>query len=144
MVKNTQSDRTWSGPDQLLAPLHRLHLDERLVVSFFFAFSRFEFALKQIGCLQNEKPGSDASPNWTRFSKRIAHVYDPDATPQLSEAVDYILSEAPKKQIVLSDSSLGWQETPEMREDTDWVLTLVRRVRNNPFHRGKYAGSPAE
>ncbi len=138
------SDTVWKVPDRLLAPLQRLRLEEDLAVSFFFAFSRFEFALKQVGCLRFETPGSDALPDWPKFGKRIEAQYDPKRNPNLSEAVNYLLRRAPKKQVVHPGPTLGWKDTPVGREDIGWVLTLVARVRNNLFHGGKYTGSPNE
>jgi hypothetical protein len=140
-----RSSHTFQGiPERLLAPLQRLHLEEDLIVTFFFAFSRFEFALKQAGFLTKEQIGADAQPNWTEFAKKIQRSYDAHNDVELAEAVNYLLTKRPRKQVVAEGHSVDWKDTPEERLDMDWILTLVKRVRNNLFHGGKYAGSVGE
>ncbi len=146
MTRSRTFDRSEKVPERLLEPMERFHLDKELIADFFFAFSRFEFALKQAGYLESIQAGADARPDWTCFSKRINAVCNFDESPELRKAVDYLLSDAkaPKKQVVQADGSLDWKTTPTGRKDIEWVLILVRRVRNNLFHGGKYTGSLSE
>ena len=49
----------------------------------------------------------------------------------------------PKRQIVREDGSLTWEDLK--RENVTairWLLKIVRRVRNNLFHGGKYPYTP--
>ncbi len=135
---------------QLLRPLQRAHLDGNLITEFFFVFSRFEFALKRAGFVKkpkrkpkpNAKPPS-AEPDWDAFGDNIEQLYESDKNPKLARAVHYLLTEPPKRQIVRDDGSLGWEAlTEENVTEIIWLLRLVRRVRNNLFHGGKYPYTP--
>src|SRR5262249_51711738 len=78
-------------------------------------------------------------PAWDRFASKYSSVFDPAATPQLSVACDYFMSQPPRKQI-RDGHSLGWSE-PQIRVDEPlltWLLLMVRSVRNNLFHGGKF------
>lgn len=133
-------ERVGSGPRGILRPLRRAHLDSNLITEFFFVFSRFEYALKCAGYL---KPGRNAMPNWDAFGSDVEESYNPEESLELAEAVQYLLSEPPKRQIVLDDGSLDWEPLPrENISDIRWLLRLVSRVRNNLFHGGKYPYRP--
>ncbi len=146
MERISTFQRSAAVPERLLKPMNRFHLNERLLADFLFVFSRFEFALKQAGFLVSSQAGADAKPDWTCFAKRISAAYKSDDRPELRAAVEFLLSSnsAPRKQVVQSDGTLGWERTQTQRRDIDWVLILVRRVRNNLFHGGKYVGSFSE
>lgn len=125
----------------LLGPLRRANLDSNLIMEFFFVFSRFEYALKCAGFVKPNR--RNAEPNWDAFGESIGERYNPKESSELARAVDYLLSEPPKRQIVLDDGSLDWE--PIARDnipETRWLLRLVSRVRNNLFHGGKYPYSP--
>jgi len=126
---------------RLSRPLRHAHLDRNLITEFFFVFSRFEYALKRAGFLKPNR--RSAEPDWDTFGDALEQKYNSDETPQLSSSVDYLLSEPPKRQIVQEDGSLGWD--PDKRgSETEivWLLLLVRRIRNNLFHGGKYPYMP--
>lgn len=56
-----------------------------------------------------------------------------------------MLREPPQKQVVTTtDRSLGWQANTKRSEegDAEYLLRLVRDVRNNLFHGGKYPDRP--
>ena len=122
-------------------PLRRAHLDINLITEFFFVFSRFEYALKRAGFVKRDR--RNAEPNWDAFADSIERRYDPNESPKVARAVNYLLSEPPKRQIVENDNSLGWKDSNRDNEtEIRWVLLLVRRVRNNLFHGGKYPYTP--
>jgi len=105
------------------------HLDEGLVLRFFAAFSRFEYALKAVN--------GAADPNWVAFAKAVEEQFAAlrMQDEQLREAVDALLVKPPRKQT----SSQEW-DTPAPQgapASALNLLLLVRRVRNNLFHGGK-------
>lgn len=104
---------------------------------FFRTFSRMEYALKATGFFGKDKRRAEA--DWTRFAEEVQEALAM-ADEEVRKAVDFILSEPPKKQVIV-DGRLQWDSTPPSAEDeADRVLLYVRRVRNNLFHGGKFNG----
>jgi hypothetical protein len=114
--------------------------DRELVLQFFAYFSRFEYSLKRAGFL---KSGAKAEPNWDTYANtlrgRFADVHD----SVFRDAVTFLLKEPPKTQTV-SGKSLDWRDTvqKEGEQHERYVLRLVRTIRNNLFHGGKYPLGP--
>jgi len=113
-----------------------LAVDRERVLDFFAYFSRFEYSLKRSGFL---KPGAKAQPNWDAFANSLHGCFAGVQDPAFHKAVDFLRREPPKTQLV-SGTQLGWADTnPGSGEhDENYVLRLVRTVRNNLFHGGKY------
>jgi hypothetical protein len=114
-----------------------ISIDRDLVFDFFLRFSRFEFALKVTGyALGND---TKVTPDWDRFIRDISSNFLKTRTPELAQACDYFLLNPPKKQ-VLANRSLGWSTTLpcDPARESELLVKLVRRVRNNLFHGGKY------
>lgn len=113
-------------------------LDE-LAFNFFTEFARCEYCLKAVGLRKNAR---NAEPDWRAFAAEV-EVMDVIEEPQSSEiktAIEYFLTNPPKKQIIV-DGRLDWDEQlPSHRSKADLVLQLVCRVRNNLFHGGKFNG----
>ena len=117
--------------------------DKDLAVSFFLMFSRFEYALKRAGYL---KPNAHyASADWGRFAREHESQFQRLAKPdELLEAVQYLRTRPPKKQIVVN-GQISWDDGPVTscaEGSLQWLLVMVRRVRNNLFHGGKYPYAP--
>jgi len=116
-----------------------------LVLQFFITFSRFEYALKRAGFVKNGAYGN-ASPDWQRFAKKrleaqLASIPDTEFT----EAKSYLLQKPPQRQTyVKSNKSMQWQNNTKRSEEgeVEYLLRLVRDVRNNLFHGGKYPEKP--
>ncbi len=130
------------GRRQISRPLRNARLDRNLITDFFFfAFSRFEYALKHAGYLKPNRRG--AEPDWDAFGDAIEQRYSIRESPELAKAVRYLLDEPPKRQVVRDDGSLDWEDLPEENvKEIRWLLLLIRRVRNNLFHGGKYPYMP--
>ena len=113
---------------------------DRLVNDFFRTFARFEYALKVTRFYR--RTGDDAAqPDWTAFARSVSDALNKPADASLGEAIEYILHCPPRKQVI-RDDTLGWIEgmpTPRPGDRADLVLMLVRRVRNNLFHGGKFS-----
>ena len=112
-------------------------IDRDLVLEFFLRFSRFEFALKVSGYADGDT--TRVSPAWDRFARDIAEMFDKGRTPDLQSACEYYLLNPPMKQ-VLANGTLSWStDLPvEPNREVELLIGLVRRVRNNLFHGGKY------
>jgi hypothetical protein len=116
-----------------------------LVLQFFVTFSRFEYALKRAGFVKNGAYGN-ASPDWQRFANEKGNALLDDPTDiEFTEACSFLLREPPRKQIVVaSHRSLQWQKNTKRSGEgnVEYLLRLVKDVRNNLFHGGKYPYEP--
>lgn len=120
-----------------MEPYHNSSLDN-LAVRLFREFARFEYALKAAGYLVNRD--GDAKPNWTAFAITVEHAIDGPVPGEFREAIDYLLTNPPKKQVA-RNGVLQWEEPGEATNSiSDQVLLHVRRVRNNLFDGGKFNG----
>ncbi len=116
-----------------------------IVLQFFVAFSRFEYALKRAGFVKGDRH-NNASADWCRFANerlptRLADIMDPEFT----EASLYLLHEPPGKQIFYEAGRIvRWQANSQRSREceAEYLLRLVKDVRNNLFHGGKYPDGP--
>lgn len=114
--------------------------DSELVAQFFVVFSRFEYALKRAGFVRSDTH-NNALPHWSRFAREKGDALLDDTTDrEFIEARDFLLRAPPQRQIVAEDGSLQWQANTRRSGESDarYLLRLVRDVRNNLFHGGKY------
>ncbi len=111
--------------------------DKERVWLFFLAFSRFEFALKRSGFACGSADGVE--PAWDRFASKHRHAFDPKSDARLKDACDYFISHPPQKQI-LDGNTLSWVESHPLGNNPllCWLVSVLRRVRNNLFHGGKF------
>lgn len=113
--------------------------DRELAWYFFILFARFEYALKrdhrylQAGI-------DDAKPNWDKFASDHESLLKPCSSTHLAAAVEYFLNEPPRKQL-RKDSVMIWSD-PQHHDRKEpllkWLLRMIRCVRNNLFHGGKF------
>lgn len=109
----------------------------KLCYEFFREFARYEYCLKAAGFLCDKRV---AQVNWDRYAMEVTHVFDSPEDTALKAAIEYFLEFPPKKQIV-KDGMLAWDNTPlEEKIIAKKILILIRRVRNNLFHGGKFNG----
>jgi hypothetical protein len=117
-----------------------------LILRFFVTFSRFEYALKRAGFVRGDR--NDALPDWSTFAKEKGNaLFDGPQDNEFIDARAFLFREPPKKQIkrvTASGTSLGWQVNTHGsgESDAEYLLRLVRAVRNNLFHGGKYPDAP--
>ena len=116
--------------------LANVALDHDLLFEFFLTFARFEFALKAAGFVMGNL--REAKPDWPGFGKSI-DLASARLDPKCGAAVDYLWLHPPWRQVV-TPNGLAWDSTVGFAklERMDQVLDLVRRVRNNLFHGGKF------
>jgi hypothetical protein len=119
-------------------------VDRELLLRFFLEFSRFEYALKASGMFKRHRPRENrfpkAEPDWDSFAASLRDTFEPKATEELERACEYINDSPPNHQIV-ADGDLMWQ-TPaavDGEAEIQFLLRMVRTVRNNLFHGAKYS-----
>ena len=107
---------------------------EKVAVSFFYRYSRFEFALKESGYLKYSDPGVRAEPDWRNFTRKRCGEY------RASDEARELIYAAPKRQVVATGERLEWKDVDLSRcpGDLGKVVRLVQTVRNNLFHGGKH------
>lgn len=113
-------------------------VDKDLVLEFLVAVSRMEYALKRAGFAKSRQDGF-ISICWKDFAKKIEKNFDATRSTQLLEAVEHLKTKSPKLQVI-SNKTLDWQPIKPKHEESElqFALRLVRTVRNNLFHGGKY------
>ena len=112
--------------------------DRDRVFRFFAVFSRTECALKRSGFLRAGSHGQ-AEPDWNRYSDNIAPGLASLDDAAFVEQRDYLLSNPPRRQVP-DGPSVKWTSNPQRNDETDarYLMRVVRDVRNNLFHGGKY------
>jgi hypothetical protein len=117
-----------------------LRIDKNLVLNFLTVFSRFEYTLKRMGYLRANDGG--ILVDWDRFASTYQTSYEALDKKIIEEQLTYLLNEPPKKQRII-EGSLRWtdQARPSRENNLIDILNLVRRVRNNLFHGGKFSDS---
>lgn len=116
--------------------LANITLDHDLLFEFFLTFARIEFALKATGFVVANL--REAKPDWARFGQSV-DLAKARQDPKCAAAVEYLEAHPPRRQVVTA-SELDWDAAVGFGrlERMDHVLELVRRVRNNLFHGGKF------
>ena len=116
----------------------RVDFDRELVFKFFTVFSLFEYALRQAGYCATGRSG-EAQPNWEDFANAIHPQFDPQGNQTLTTAVDYMLNHPVMKQVPRNNALVFIQrQRPHNMNNTLWISILIRGVRNNLFHGGKF------
>ncbi len=106
--------------------------DKELIFSFFVIFSRFEYALKCAGFVRDV--GRGAEVDWEAYEKSITGKFS-----AIKNSFKGLTNDPPRKQI-LGKTGLEWGiiKKNETKSYESYLLLLVKAVRNNLFHGGKY------
>lgn len=116
----------------------KVDFDRDLVFKFFTVFSLFEYALKIAG-FRTIKQNGEVQPNWNSFANNIHQRFNHQATAELAGAVNYLLNRPVMIQVVQNaNSGFAQRIRPQNISDTVWLSMLIRGVRNNLFHGGKF------
>jgi hypothetical protein len=124
-------------------------VDKDLLLNFFLIFSRFEYALKNSGFFVRHPTDGPrlpmAEPDWHRYAVSLRTSFDSGATIELKEACDYLLDSPPNKQVI-ANNSVAWETPvrPEHESYIEFILRMVRYIRNNLFHGGKHSNDVHE
>ncbi len=127
-----------------------MRINRELIFEFFLAFSCFEFALKNAGFARprekrNHGRHPSAEPGWDAFAATLRDAFQRKRKPELDQACEYMLSNPPMEQ-VLTNTGLAWDANSpcDSVSEVECLLRLVRRVRNNLFHGGKFSNEAFE
>ena len=107
---------------------------EKLSFSFFYKYSRFEFALKEHGYLRHSRLGCSAMPGWHEFAKDLCGEYR--MSPEAAELIGL----APNSQVIAANGRLQWKKVnlDTCLSELEKIMLVVQTVRNKLFHGGKY------
>lgn len=107
-----------------------------LANDFFRDFARYEYCLKRVGL---RKESRNAKACWKRYAAEVKGVFS-NATGEVEAAINYFKESPPHKQVV-ENGELEWSDRlPDHNNDSELILLLICRVRNNLFHGGKFNG----
>lgn len=111
-------------------------IPERLALEFLGTFARCEYALKGSGFAKGGANSVEA--DWDSFAREVDWHFRRINDPAFRAAVDLLLNEPPRKQ-VLKNGHLEWKQAPPDAKlpKAQQTLLMVRRVRNNLFHGAK-------
>ena len=125
-------------PSSAVAALGALAPNADLVFLFFAFFSRFECALKRPGFLR--ETNGRAEPDWDNYANSLRDRFADVDDQAFQDAVAFLVKAPPQRQVVDNNNTLGWEDTPQGQGEhrEGYVLRLLRIVRNNLFHGGKY------
>jgi len=86
-----------------------------------------------------------AAADRDRITQRCGKAFKGTEEEALVEGIKYLLEHPPKKQAIIR-GTLSWQDSQPDRNSPmlQNLLVLVRRVRNNLFHGGKFPGGPVK
>lgn len=115
--------------------------DGERVLEFFANFSRFEYAMKRAGYVKSDRYGN-ALADWAKFAEKHKGRLDAIMDENLREATQYLRGTPPERQVLNRlDNNVQWRKnSPRGGESEEqYVLRLVRDVRNNLFHGAKYS-----
>lgn len=86
-----------------------------------------------------------AEPDWRGFGKSIRGRFRDVSAHGFHESVRTLKYLSPQRQVV-RDGHLRWESVKQQDHDSEeeFVLRLVKTVRNNLFHGGKYPDGPIE
>ena len=115
--------------------------DRSRAIVFFLFFSRFEYALKRAGYVAASE---EAKADWNRYARENPAMFEKILASSAGKAAAFLQSAPPKKQVV-TDRRLDWKvDNYSAKFDLERLFTLVRRIRNNLFHGGKFPAGPEE
>jgi hypothetical protein len=118
--------------------LSHLTVNPKLALEFLAVFSRFEFALK-VTTFRRAGEG-EAKADWIAFANAVANSFNPNRTPELADAFAYLTSQ-PLRRFAVEHGTLDWFvfNLPGDASQPEKVVRLIRQVRNNLFHGGRFA-----
>lgn len=116
---------------------HLHGVDRPLVHAFFAEFAAAEYRLKAAGFIRSSS--DDAQADWAAYAHAIQQRFRSRKPQQTAKAWRFLSENPPRKQVVRK-KALAWAATerPNGASDAEYGLLLVRRVRNNLFHGGKF------
>lgn len=91
-----------------------------------------------------EKARYDAKADWDSFARNeeVVQWYNEIDDSVIKDNIGYLLKEPPKKQMII-DGNFDWVVVPlpDSSSEAELLFLYIRRIRNNLFHGGKFAGN---
>ena len=117
--------------------------NKSLVYNFLVAFSVFEYSLKELGLASQS--GNYLKIKWKSFVDGISSDFEniENLPNQLQDAINYLFEHSPREQF-FNGRNIEWKATSQDVTETNarWLLRILKTVRNNLFHGGKYPYDP--
>jgi hypothetical protein len=119
----------------------RFAADRDLVLCFIGVFSRLEYCLKVTRFRQ--RGDGEARADWSAFVQAAEARFNPEESKELAEAYEY-LTGSPPRLLEVKNGDVLWADYVERGASrVDEVVWIVKRIRNNLFHGGKFAYDPS-
>lgn len=84
-----------------------------------------------------------ADADWERYAPSLQGQFAGVKDVEFLKAIEFLKRQPPKKQVVGASGDIEWSATNQgSQTDAQYVFVLVRRIRNNLFHGGKYPMAP--
>ena len=124
------------------AGLRLLTVPPELALEFFSVFSRLEYALK-ITAQFRQAGNGEAKADWAAFAEGIAQSFEPHKNQETKRAFEFLVH-ANLRRLEVSGNDVEWKpfNVADPESDADRVIRIIKQVRNNLFHGGKYAREP--
>ena len=137
--KAAQSSQLHVRRPMINSAVSKLTVAPNLAIEFLAMFSRLEYALKVTTKFRMPRNG-EAKANWEAFVTEVEPLFDHKANNSLSEAFNYLTGQ-PLKFLGTQDGVLDWYEfkVPSNSSDAEKVIRVIKQVRHNLFHGGKFA-----
>lgn len=117
--------------------------DRERVFRFFAVFSRAECALKRY--FPKKGKYGEATAGWNDFADAVAAQLSQIGSSAYHDARDYLVTNPPQRQNIVGGRPV-WRPNARRDDETDarYLLRVIRDVRNNLFHGGKYEHGAAD
>ncbi|MDD4859860.1 MAG: hypothetical protein PHR56_06620 [Dehalococcoidales bacterium] len=127
-------------------------------LQLFLMFSRFEYALKRSGYIKTSDDTRAegltcdgiscyrgyVTADWRKFGTAIKASFAENRNPILLDAINLLFEYPPYKQVLNTHKELDWREPEYKKRDLQSLIQIVKTVRNNLFHGGKYPTMPVQ
>lgn len=109
----------------------------------FASFSRWECALKHNKFVRVGQHGQ-AEADWKKFANEHGDALAKLTSDDFLAARKYLTNSPPQRQ-ELRGGHMSWEPNPKRsgESEADYLFRVVKDVRNNLFHGGKFVGGPA-
>ncbi len=112
-----------------------------LILRFIGVFSRLEYCLKVTRFRQ--RGDGEAKADWRAFVEAAEARFNPEESPELAEACGYLTSNPPRLLEVKKGDVLWADYVKRGTSPVDEAVWIVKQIRNNLFHGGKFAYDPS-
>ena len=103
-------------------------------------FSRLEYCLKVTSFRQ--RGDGEAKADWNAFIGAAEARFNPEESPELAKAYEYLTGNPPRS-LEVKNGNVFWADYIKRGTTrADEAVWIVKQIRNNLFHGGKFAHDP--